>query len=168
MNRALLILLLVAACFASCKKGYDAVQLERDQAVVDDGIIQDYIDSHNLRDKVQEVDSVDVKTGIYIIPLNPGTGSDVFTNSTRITVSYTAKILTTGVVFAQSNDFHPSFTLGETLRAWKLSIPKIKKGGKIRILSPSRYAYGPYPQTDLGLPENSVVDFEVELLDVTN
>jgi FKBP-type peptidyl-prolyl cis-trans isomerase FkpA len=168
MNRALLILLLIVGTFASCKKGYDAVALEREQAIVDDGIIQNYIDSHNLRNDMQQVDSVDVPTGIYYQVLKPGTGADIFTNSTRITVAYSAKILTTGKVFAQSNDFHPSFTLGETLRAWKLAIPLIKKTGKIRILSPSRYAYGPYDQDSLGLPKNSVCDFEVELLNVTN
>ncbi|MBL4675008.1 MAG: FKBP-type peptidyl-prolyl cis-trans isomerase [Mucilaginibacter sp.] len=168
MNRALLILLLLVGCFASCQKGYDAKALERSQAVVDDGIIQEYIDSHNLRSQVQEVDSIDVPTGIYYQVLAPGSGSDIFTNSTRVTVAYSAKILTTGKVFGQSNNFHPSFTLGETLRAWKLAIPQIKKGGKIRILSPSRYAYGPYDQDSLGVPKNSVCDFEVELLDVTN
>ncbi|RFZ90320.1 hypothetical protein D0C36_21220 [Mucilaginibacter conchicola] len=168
MNRVLLILLLFAGCFASCKKGYDAIAIERSQAAVDNGIIQDYIDSHNLRDLVQEVDSIDVPTGIYYQVLAPGSGSDIFSNSTRVTVAYTAKILTTGKVFGQSNNFHPSFTLGETIRAWKLSIPQIKKGGKIRILSPSRYAYGPYDQDSLGVPKNSVCDFEIELLNVTN
>ncbi|QXV65370.1 hypothetical protein FPZ42_15585 [Mucilaginibacter achroorhodeus] len=168
MNRALLILLLFAACFASCKKGFDAVAEERSQAVIDDGIIQDYINSNNLRSQVVQVDSIDVPTGIYCIVSAPGTGNDLYTNSTRITVNYTAKILTTGKIFGQSNNFKPTFALGETLRAWKLSIPLIKKGGKIRILSPSRYAYGPYAQDSLGLPKNSVCDFEVELLDVTN
>lgn len=168
MNRLLLILLLFAAVFAGCKKGYDAVALQRQQAVVDDGIIQKYINDNNLRGSVKQVDSANVATGIYYIVLQPGSGDDLFTNSTRITVDYTAKILTTGKLFAQSNDFHPSFTLGEVMPAWRLAIPEIKKGGKIRILSPSRYAYGPYDQPGIGLPKNSVVDFEIELLDITN
>jgi FKBP-type peptidyl-prolyl cis-trans isomerase FkpA len=78
----------------------------------------------------------------------PGSGNDLFTNSTRITIDYTSRKLLTGEVFANSNDFHPSFALGEVLRAWKLGIPKIKKGGTIRIIAASRYAYGPYDQPD--------------------
>ena len=52
--------------------------------------------------------------------------------------------------------------------ALKVNLKALKKGGKIRVLAASRYAYGPYPQDGIGLPANSVVDFEIELLDVTN
>ncbi|GGH21222.1 FKBP-type peptidyl-prolyl cis-trans isomerase [Mucilaginibacter phyllosphaerae] len=167
MNRILLILLLCAAGFTSCKKGFDEVAEERVQAEKDDKIIQDYISAQNLTG-VQRVDSAGIQTGVYYIVLDEGSGNTLFTNSTRITIDYTAKKLATGEVFAQSNNFHPSFALGDVLRAWQLAVPKIKKGGKIRILSASRYAYGPYEQPDINLPANSVVDFEIELLDVTN
>ncbi|MFD0793515.1 FKBP-type peptidyl-prolyl cis-trans isomerase [Mucilaginibacter litoreus] len=168
MNRVLVILLLLTACFASCKKGYDALEEVRIQADKDDKIIQDYIAANPAIGDVKQVDSAGVATGIYYVVLAPGEGSTIYTNSTSITIDFTARILTTGEVFFKSNNFHPSYTLGAVLRAWKLAIPQIKKGGKIRILSPSRYAYGPYDQPEIGLPKNSVVDFEIELLDVTN
>lgn len=164
MNRILLIILLCTVCLVSCKKGYDAVEEVRTQAVKDDKIIQDYIADNNLTGKAVKIDT----TGVYYVVLAPGNGNALFTNSTRVTIDYTGRILTTGVVFAESNNFHPSFSLGEVLRAWQLGIPQIKKGGKVRILAPSRYAYGPFDQPDIGLPPNSVVDFEIELLDVTN
>jgi FKBP-type peptidyl-prolyl cis-trans isomerase FkpA len=167
MNRILLILFLSIVCLSACKKGYDPVAEERVQAGIDDKIIQDYIAAHPGLD-AKRVDSAGVATGVYYVVLAPGSGNTLFTNSTRITIDYTSRKLLTGEVFAESNDFHPSFTLGEVLRAWKLGIPQIRKGGKIRIIAASRYAYGPYDQPELNLPKNSVVDFEIELLDVTN
>jgi FKBP-type peptidyl-prolyl cis-trans isomerase FkpA len=169
MNRVLLILLLSVVCLSSCKKGYDAVAEERTQADIDDKIIQDYIaGTPGLGAKIKQVDSAGIKTGVYYVELKEGSGNALFTNSTRITIDYTSRKLLTGEVFAQSNNFHPSFTLGEVLRAWKLGIPQTKKGGTIRIIAASRYVYGPYDQPDINLPKNSVVDFEIKLLDVTN
>jgi len=169
MNKILLILLFSVVCLSSCKKGYDAIEEERTQAQIDDKIIQDYIaGTPGLSAVAKRIDSAGIATGVYYVELKPGSGNDLFTNSTRITVDFTSKELLTGRVFAQSNNFHPSFILGEVLRAWKLGIPQIKKGGKIRIIAASRYAYGPYDQPEINLPKNSVVDFEIELLDVTN
>jgi FKBP-type peptidyl-prolyl cis-trans isomerase FkpA len=164
MNRILLTILLFAFCLVSCKKGYDAVEVVREQAARDDKIIQDYIVDNALTGKAIKIDT----TGVYYVVLAPGSVNALFTNSTRVTIDYTGRVLTTGTVFAESNNFHPSFTLGEVIRAWQLGIPQIKKGGKVRILAPSRYAYGPFDQPDIGLPKNSVVDFEIELIDVTN
>ena len=166
MNRILLLLLSVV-CLSACKKGFDPIADERVQAQKDDKIIQDYF-AANPGLNPQRVDSAGVATGVYYVVEDPGTANTLFTNSTRITIDYTSRKLTTGEVFAQSNNFHPSFALGEVIRAWKLGIPKIKKGGKIRIIAASRYAYGPYAQPDINLPANSVVDFNIQLLDVTN
>jgi FKBP-type peptidyl-prolyl cis-trans isomerase FkpA len=83
-------------------------------------------------------------------------------------VGDTAKLLTTGKVFYQTNEFHPAYTLGQTIMGWQLALPKIKKGGIIRLLLPSRYAYGPYPQENYGLPANAVLDFDVQIYDITN
>ena len=168
MNRVLLILLLCVVGFSSCKKGYDSLAEERTQAAKDDELIQNYIADNNLGDVAKRIDSAGIATGVYYIELKAGTGNALFTNASRITIDYTGKVLTTGYLFANSNSFHPSFSLGEVLRAWKLAIPQMQKGGKIRILAASRYAYGPYPQDDISLPANSLVDFEIELLDVTN
>nr|WP_157536254.1 FKBP-type peptidyl-prolyl cis-trans isomerase [Mucilaginibacter sp. L294] len=167
MNRILLLLFLSVVCLSACKKGYDPIAEERKQADIDDKIIQDYLTANPALDAIR-IDSAGIATGVYYVVLVPSTGNALFTNSTTITIDYTAKKLLTGEVFANTNKFHPSFILGAVLRAWKLGIPKIQKGGKIRIIAASRYAYGPYDQPDINLPANSVVDFEIELLDVTN
>lgn len=163
MNRALLILLLAVIGLSSCKKGVDVVAEVRDQGVKDEKIIQDFIVANNLTTATR-IDT----TGVFYVVVAPGTGNDLYTNSTRVTVNYTGRKIATGEVFAQSNNFNPSYTLGEVIRGWRLGIPQIKKGGKVRLLIPSRYAYGPFEQPILGLPANSVLDFDIELLDVTN
>jgi FKBP-type peptidyl-prolyl cis-trans isomerase FkpA len=168
MNRLLLILLVCIAGFASCKKTESELDKINARAVVDDKIITDYISANGLNATAKQVDSAGVATGIYYIIIAPGTGNALFTNSTNITVDFKGKILTSGQIFTNSNNFHPSFALSSVIRAWKLAIPLIKKGGQIRILSPSRYAYGQFDQPDIGLPANSVVDFDIKLLDVTN
>jgi FKBP-type peptidyl-prolyl cis-trans isomerase FkpA len=167
MNRILLLFILSVVCLSACKKGYDSIADERVQAQKDDKIIQDYF-AANPGLKAQRIDSAGVATGVYYVVEDPGSGSTLFTNSTLITIDYTSRKLATGEIFAQSNNFHPFYSLGSVIRAWKLGIPKIKKGGRIRIIAASRYAYGPYDQPSINLPANSVVDFDIQLLDVTN
>jgi FKBP-type peptidyl-prolyl cis-trans isomerase FkpA len=167
MNRVLLILLMLSVGFCSCKKGYDAVAESETQAKADDKIIQDYLAANPTINAVR-VDSSGVATGVYCVILAPGEGNALYTSSTSITVNYTGKILTTGEQFTESGRFNPSFKLGEVIRAWQLGIPQIKKGGRVRIIAASRYAYGAYDQPGIGLPKNSIVDFDIQLLDVTN
>ncbi|MBD1393067.1 FKBP-type peptidyl-prolyl cis-trans isomerase [Mucilaginibacter glaciei] len=168
MNRVLLILLVCVVGFASCKKAVSEVDKINVQAGVDNKIILDYLATNSLSSTAKQLDSAGVATGIYYVVLAPGTGNALFTNSTNITVDFTGKELTTGKLFTNANNFHATYALGAVIRAWKLAIPQIKKGGRIRILTPSRYAYGAYDQPDIGLPANSVVDFDITLIDVTN
>jgi len=171
MNRILLILLLFCVCLSACTKTNDVPAQVRAQGVIDSAIITTYLKNNGLPEK--HVDT----TGVYYIIDTLGTGTDVITNSTQITVGYTATLLTSkstlGPVFAQTDipggtDFHPSFVLGATIRGWQLGVPQIKKGGTVTLFVPSRYAYGPYPQPQLGLPANAVLIFNITLYNITN
>jgi FKBP-type peptidyl-prolyl cis-trans isomerase FkpA len=172
MNRAVLIILLFVVGLAACKKAGDlGSTAEKAQAVVDDKIITDYL-SANPGLQATKIDT----TGVYYIINQPGTGNALFTNSTMVTVGYTGRVLKTGQIFSQTNSFQPSFSLGQMIRGWQLGIPLLKKGGSIRLFLPSRYAYGPYPQPLLGvsyglkdgLPGAAVLDFDIDLYDITN
>ncbi len=171
MNRIAVILSILFFCFAACRKTDVGASAEKAQAAIDDKIISDYL-AANPGLNAKRIDT----TGVYYIVLDSGTVNTIFTNATYVTVGYTGKILTTGQVFAASGQFNPSFTLGSAIRGWRLGIPQVKKGGKVRLLLPSRYAYGPYPQPQLGtafgltngLPGNSVLDFEISLYDAVN
>jgi FKBP-type peptidyl-prolyl cis-trans isomerase FkpA len=56
----------------------------------------------------------------------------------------------------------------EVIRAGNWAYRKLKRVAKYEYYAPSRYAYGAFDQPDIGLPANSVVDFDIKLLDVTN
>jgi FKBP-type peptidyl-prolyl cis-trans isomerase FkpA len=162
MNRILLILLLFSAGISACTKSNVIVAQVKAQAAVDNKLIDNYLSAKGLT--ATRVDTTDVR---YIID-TPGTGNALFTNSTQVTVGYTGRLLTTGAIFAQTNNFHPTYVLGQVIRGWQLGIPQIKPGGTITLFVPSRYAYGPYPQADVGLPANAVLIFDIKLYNVTN
>jgi len=180
MNRILLILGLVfVCCIAACTKSslYGPVQAKA-QAKIDDSLLSRFIVAHNLQGIAKHVQMNDT-IGVYYIVLNPGSGQTLFTTSTQITVGYTTKLIynnLTEKTFYTTNDFHPSYSLGSIIRAWQLGVPEILNGGEVRILTPSRYAYGPYAQPQVGvdslgkngLPGNAVLDFDITLYNVTN
>ncbi|RCH54868.1 hypothetical protein DJ568_10330 [Mucilaginibacter hurinus] len=165
MNKILLVILLAAAALSSCKKSLVGKEREEAQKRIDDGIIQQYITDNDLQDKAKRIDT----TGVFYIVINPGKGNAEFTNSTLVTIGHKTRQLGSDEVIYETGKFHPSITLGSNLiKAWQLGIPQVQKGGTLRILSPSRYAYGPFPQPKIGLPANAVLDFEITLYDVTN
>jgi len=160
------LLLVLMAGLGACKKSVDPLVQYNIQRALDDTLISQYIKSHQLTGIAKRVDTTGV---FYIVKTGEqGSGNDLYTSSTTITVGFTGQILTTGYTFAQTNNFHPSYTLGSVIRGWQLGVPQIKKGGKVRLLIPSRYAYGPYAQDSIHLPANSVLDFNIQLYNVTN
>ena len=170
MNRALLIVLFCCAILGACKKEPVGTEAEKAQAIIDDKIISDYLAANGLI--AQRIDT----TGVYCIVVQPGSGNDLFTNSTQVTVGYTGRLLTTGQIFAKTDNIHPSYVLSAVIRGWRVGIPKIKKGGTVRLLLPSRYAYGPFAQPELGkaygltdgLPASAILDFDITLYNIIN
>jgi FKBP-type peptidyl-prolyl cis-trans isomerase FkpA len=170
MNKLLVVLLLLMAGLGACKKSADSLIQYNIQKGIDDKIIQDYLAANPTLHAARTDSGITDTSGVYYI-INPGeggTGADVFTNSTTVTLGFTAKILGNSTIIAQTSNFHPSYTLGSVIKGWQLGIPHIKKGGKIRLLVPSRYAYGPYAQDSIHLPANSVLDFNIQLYNITN
>jgi FKBP-type peptidyl-prolyl cis-trans isomerase FkpA len=168
MNRVLIICLYVLA-FAGCKKTDDAAKIVQAQAKVDDALIQDYISKNNLAATKIMIGNADT-TGVWYINKVVGNAPALITSSSLLTVGYTGRILGGSTTFTQTNSFHPSYHLGDMIKGWQYGLSKsqIKKGGTIRLLIASRYAYGAFDQPSLGIPANSVLDFDIELFDVTN
>jgi len=154
---------MAAGVISACKKSNDVVARIRAQAAIDNKVIDNYLSANGLT--ALRVDTTDVR---YIID-TPGTGTALYTSATQVTVSYVGKLLTTGKVFTPPTSvFHPTYVLGQTIRGWQLGIPKIKKNGTITLFLPSRYAYGPYEQPDVGLPANAVLIFDIKVYNITN
>jgi len=173
MSRLVSILLLLCFFLAACVKSSDTgAAAEKAQAIIDDKIISDYV-AQNPGLGALPVDSAGLHTGVYYIIKQSGTGSDLFTNSTLVTVADTGRLLYDGKaytdnIFTQTNEFHPSYILSQVIRGWQLGLPQCKKGGIIRLIIPSRYAYGPNPQATLNLPANAVLDFDIQIYNITN
>lgn len=100
-------------------------------------------------------------SGIYYQIIDPGSGATPSQNS-AVSVNYVGKLLN-GTTFDQS--VNPvSFTLNAVIEGWQIGLPLVKKGGKIKLIIPSVYAYGCNGNT--GIPPNSVLYFEINLLNV--
>jgi len=100
-------------------------------------------------------------SGIYYEIINPGSGAAV-TTSSKVSVTYTGRLLN-GTKFDESTT-PVSFPLSGVIEGWQIGIPLIKKGGRIKLIIPSAYAYGCNGSGPI--PANSVLFFDVNLLDV--
>jgi FKBP-type peptidyl-prolyl cis-trans isomerase FkpA len=58
------------------------------------------------------------------------------------------------------------FPLNRVIKCWTEGVQKIKVGGKAKLTCPADIAYGPSGRGPI--PPNSVLLFEVELLDITS
>ncbi len=157
MKNYLYILLVAILGISACKKeeyiDYQAVALE--QYGKDTVIINKFIADNNIpavKDSVFDV---------YYQIIETGTGDTVANDYSLITVAYTGRLLN-GTVFDQSDSL--TYYLGNLIPGWRLGIPKIRKGGKIRLLIPSGYGYG--DKASGPIPANSVLDFDIELKDI--
>lgn len=153
----LLILVVTILAISACKKqeyiDYQAIALE--QYGKDTVIINKFIADNNIpavKDSVFD---------IYYHIIETGVGDTIANDYSLITINYTGKLLD-GTVFDQGDS--RTFQLGNLIPGWRLGIPKIKKGGKIRLLIPSGYGYG--DRASGKIPANSVLDFDIELKDI--
>jgi len=165
MSRILLLAFAVCIILSGCGKDNTLEDNARIQAVADSIIIHKYLTDNNLNTVAKEIR----QTGEFYIIDTLGTGTALFTNSTLVTVGFKGSVLGQTKPFIDNTaGFHPSFSLGNVIQGWQLGIPYIKKGGSIRLIVPSGFAYGPYPQSDYNLPANAILDFKIKLYDITN
>lgn len=87
---------------------------------------------------------------------------------TQVGVTYVGT-LTNGTEIDRSNT-NVFFQLGSLIYGWRIGIPLIKKGGKIRLYIPPTFGYG---QTDIKnssgvvtIPKNSILIFDINLNEV--
>lgn len=152
MNKFLKLLLcfLVLSLGVSCKK-----KNVIDQATADENIITKYIADHGLN-------ATATGSGLYYVISSQGTGANP-TASSVVTVNYKG-YLTDGTVFDRSPAGGYVTALSKVIQGWQEGIPLFKKGGKGILLIPSALGYGSQAQS--GIPANSVLIFDIELVDV--
>jgi FKBP-type peptidyl-prolyl cis-trans isomerase FkpA len=147
--RIYLPILLIFLAISGCNKKKISTQ-----AAEDEKIITDYIARYGWN-------AQSTGSGLYYYIQSPGTGTQPTASST-VKVKYTG-MLEDGTVFDQSSQ-GATFSLNSVIQGWKEGIPYFKEGGKGYLLIPSALGYG--SQASGKIPANSVLIFQVELVDV--
>lgn len=145
--KKLFVLAFAALILGSCNKD--------DQALIDRGIILDYLAATNL-------DATEHESGIFYVIDTPGHGGNPTINA-EVTVRYKGYYLD-GQVFDETKGSETrSWPLYYLIEGWQISIPLLEKGGKGLFLIPSGLAYGSNPPQ--GVRKDAVMAFEIELVD---
>ena len=130
------------------------------QKAVDAKIIEDFIAKNNLKAKAQKTAS-----GLYYISEVEGAGASPVQGD-NVKVHYTGKFLD-GKEFdsskKQGKPLDMTIGAGMVIPGWEEGLKLMKKGSKGLLLIPSGLAYG--PETYGPIPGNSVLQFEMELID---
>lgn len=129
--------------------------------------IEKYIPTIN---GMQVADFEKTASGIYYNILEPGTG-DVITSNSTLKLGYSLRALN-GKLLEESATDSTSLSLSGTIQGWQEILPKIKAGGKVRMILPSTEAYGLTGNTSSananGVPPFSPLDFEIKVKSVAD
>lgn len=135
--------------FSSCAK----------DNVSEEELIQGYIENNGL-------DAQEGPDGLYYVIEREGTGGQTSSIYSEVTVNYTGSLVN-GKEFDSSSGTPYVTTLDRVIKGWQLGIPLFKVGGKGKLIIPSRLGYGT-AGAGASIPPNSVLVFDIELLDVKN
>jgi len=132
-----------------------------DYAPIDEGIIKKYITDNNITNAQRQA------SGLYYVPVTSVPTAPRAEAGKTVAVLYTGTLLDGKVFDATKNQYAPfSFLLGKgkVIKGWDEGIALMRKGEKGVLLIPSGLGYG--PQTVGSIPSNSVLRFDVELVDI--
>lgn len=140
----------------------------RKQWLLDDAKILSFLSSKNLT-------ATKDNSRIYYIVNTLGTGAAIDPEVSTVVINYTGRFLD-GSSFDSNTAGTFSTVLSSTatlIQGWKILIPKFPVGTKLRMFIPSDLAYGPLGSRSntTGLyviPTNAVLDFDIEIVSVTN
>ena len=158
----LLLLCLCSACVLSCYKkdvnttscDYDPCALKAPAAEVTR--LENYLSGAGITTAVKHC------SGMYYSITSAGADKSP-TVCSFVSVNYKGT-LTDGTVFHQTGSMPANFNLVSLIDGWKKGIPLIKKGGKITLYLPPTLGYGAVQ--DGNIPPNSILIFDIELVDV--
>ena len=154
-NSLLLGFFFLIVAVTSCSK--QGVYDEGVQMAIDEAKIDKWADSIGLDLQKHE-------SGLYYEVISEGEGSSpVLTDS--LIVEYEARKLGDSISFSKADDINPyKFLLRNSIEAWRIGLPMIKEGGRIRLLVPSPLGYRNY---DVGnVPKNTVLDFTIDFIEI--
>jgi len=167
VNFRLLFLLLAAVGLltTSCAKDESPV----DYAPIDDAIITKYLADKAITTAQKQ------PSGLYFIPTVTNTTAKLATIGANVTIRYTATLLDgtvfDGTALRNSTNTPASFVVGNSNAptGLQLGVLLMHLGDKATLLVPSRLHYGGSEAagpTGVKIPANSVVRYDVELVDL--
>ncbi len=136
-----------------------------DVDAIDDALIVKYLAEKNVT-RAQKQPS-----GIYFLPITTNPTAPKPTVGSTVSVLYTGRFLdANGTVFdasSQNGNTPFSFRIGgnSVVKGFEEAITLMHKGDKAEVFLPSSQAYGPVG-AGTTIPSNTVLRFELELLDV--
>lgn len=154
INKLIILTFIMTLSLSSCMKSDDFDPAR--QAELDEALIVKFIADNKIT-------AIKHSSGVYYQIISSGSGSKTYSATTQVTAKYTGRLLN-GSIFDQTTSQPLSFPLGNVIVGWQIGVPLIQKGGKIRLIIPSQYGYGNNPAGKI--PANSVLDFDIELVDV--
>ncbi len=101
-------------------------------------------------------------SGILYEIVTPGTGINPTLSST-VSCLYTGKLMN-GTIFDAATSNPATFPLSNVIEGWKIAIPLIKTGGRIKMVIPSALSYSCVGTN--GIAGNSPLFFDVTLVQV--
>jgi FKBP-type peptidyl-prolyl cis-trans isomerase FkpA len=101
--------------------------------------------------------------GMYYQIINQGTGATPSANST-VFVTYTGTLMDSTIFDSTTNAAKTGFPLSGLIVGWQYGLPKIQAGGHIKLLLPSKYAYGCAGGGPI--PPNTPLFFDISLVSV--
>ncbi len=101
--------------------------------------------------------------GLYYVIDSLGIGTNYPTINSTVRVKYKGYLLDETVFDSNQSATGISFGLSQVIKGWQIGIPKFKKTGRGKLLIPSALGYG--SRAVGSIPANSVLIFEIELLD---
>jgi FKBP-type peptidyl-prolyl cis-trans isomerase FkpA len=101
--------------------------------------------------------------GVYYKIIEAGNGKKISVTDT-VTVYYKLRIFGTSEIIDQATDKPATFPLNRLIKAWQIAVPMVKTGGKLKIVIPSGFAYSIRTRA-AKIPPNSILEFDIEVLD---
>ncbi len=140
------------AGLSACKKS-DKFDAEA-QAKLDDAQIVKYLADNNIT-------ATKDGSGLYYQITNLGTG-DKPTVSNGIYITYEGKLMSNGTVFDSKTTPYYFENMTDLIQGWQIGLPKIGKGGSIKLFVPSGLGYK--NNATSSVPANSVLIFDISLV----
>jgi FKBP-type peptidyl-prolyl cis-trans isomerase FkpA len=148
--KKLLMFSFIISLFGACSKELSP----EEQLAADLVIIKNYITEKKLT-------AQSTPEGVHYVYENDGTGTTYPAPSSYVNAAYKG-YFTDGSVFDDSKGTPIEFPLSGVIRGWTIGMQKFKKGQKGKLIIPSALGYG--PSGNSGIPANSVLVFDIDLV----